>query len=91
MTVVTAKTDSMGAETIIAYAVQEILDACGDLELEIRLTRSVKSAARLAQMIQSLERQLMRLNGLALSRSGRRSRRQGRILTLLPFASRTVA
>ncbi len=53
-----AKTDSGGADSIIAHAAQAVLDACDDLELEVRETRTIEAAARLASVIHLLEEQL---------------------------------
>jgi hypothetical protein len=76
MTQMLTETDSLGAETIIAYAVQAIHDASLDLESEVRSTRTVESAVRLARLIQPLEQQLMRLRYLALARRERESTRR---------------
>ena len=80
MILLPTKTNSRGADAIVAHAVQAIRDAVVDLELEVRATRTVESAAHLARLIRLLKEQLMCLNNLALVQFGRCQR--NRIVTM---------
>jgi hypothetical protein len=84
MTPLPTKTDSEGADAIVAHAGQAILDAVVDLELEVGATRTVESAARLTRLIRLLQEQLMCLNNLAEAQLERRRRQRNRIVMMLP-------
>lgn len=67
-------TNSPGSEAAIAHAVQAILDASVDLELEVRATKTVASAERLARLIRPLDELLMHLSNLTVTRVRRLNR-----------------